>query len=70
MHAEGSPAGCTEVTRGTEAGSAGGGHGADSAGDGAPHAGLLDGNTREERAQGAAQLSQEGQGVYLSPAAQ
>lgn len=66
---ESSPTGCTEVTVGTEAGTSGGGDRAEAAGDRATHTELLSGDTWEERAEGAAQLPQESQRVYLpSPA--
>lgn len=63
MPTESSPTGCTEVTGGTEAG----GDSAEAAGDWATHAELLPGNTREKRAEGAAQLPQESQRVHLPP---
>lgn len=74
LPSESSPTGGTEVTAGTEAGTTtgggGAGGGAQAAGDRATHAELLDGHTREERAEGAAQLPQESQGVYLPSPAQ
>lgn len=65
MPTESSPTGGTEVAAGAEAGT-GGGDSAEAAGNTEP----LFGNTREERAEGAAQLPQESQRVYLPPPAE
>lgn len=62
MSTESPPTGCTEVTDGTGAGESAG-----AAGDRATRPEPLSGNTREERAEGAAQLPQESQGVHLPP---
>lgn len=57
----------SEVTEGTEASCPAAGDGAEAAGYWAARAELLDGNPREKRAVGAAELPEEGKGVYLPP---
>lgn len=57
----------SEVTAGTEASAPAGGDGTGAAGYWAARTELLDGNSREKRAVGAAELSEESQGVYLPP---